>query len=95
MTTPVCTEAGSDNSVGSAKKRIFEAEQAGAADAVMVRRETAAICLRHLTVDVLPALRSAAEAPARTDYQREEVEVSRARLRGLESMISDLRRALS
>lgn len=78
-TTPVCTIAISDVR----------------ADAVTIRRDTAEVCLRHLTIDVLPALRSAAEAPARTDYQREEVAASKARLRGLESMIADLRRAVA
>lgn len=94
MTPPTCAVAVADNSVGAATQ-LERAAQAGAADAVTIRRDTAAVCLRHLTIDVLPALRSAADAPARTDYQREQVDASRAMLRGLESMISDLRRALS
>lgn len=64
------------------------------ADKVAVRRETAELCLRVLLIDVRPALQSAAQAPVRTDYQREVVDASRGTLRGLDAMIADLKGAL-
>lgn len=61
---------------------------------VTIRRETAEYCLRLLQVDIRPVMKSAAEAPAKNDYQRGIVEASAGRLRGLDALIEDLQGAL-
>lgn len=63
-------------------------------ESVTIRRETAEFCLRLLQVDIRPVMKSAAEAPVKNDYQRGVVEGSVQRLRGLDSLIDDLKGAL-
>jgi hypothetical protein len=61
---------------------------------VTIHRQTAEYCLRLLQVDIRPVMKSAAEAPTKTEFQREIVEQSIRRLRGLDSLIADLEGAL-